>query len=253
MSHKDQFKKNPKIFIHPAYPIFMEGVFRYAKQQEIKIIFNEKVGDAVDLPKLRKKMGLIEISDNVAVLLISKASLPNEIADFGEFKNFLLGFSESYASPIIILQGYPKCLEGKDPKICLAIRGTFMKLFLDEGVGVLPTRSLLDTALCLRSVAKRVQIIDKPPSLARIKPKFPKLIDAQRFFLEGLMVSGPKTAINLSDNFESVFNVIKGIQESEVFFTKTGNPKGVIGPIEDIEGSSIKFVHQNKIMLFDEL
>ena len=54
-----------------------------------------------------------------------------------------------------------------------------MKLFLDEGVGVLPTRSLLDTALCLRSISKRVQIIDKSPSLARIKPKFEKLIDAR--------------------------------------------------------------------------
>lgn len=135
MSQKNQFQKIPQIFIHPDYPIFMEGVFRYVKQQEIKIIFSEKVGDAVDLPNLRKKMGLIEISEEVAVLLITKDSLPNEIVDFGEFKNFILSFSESYESPIIILQGYPKCLDGKDPKIVLAIRGTFMKLFLDEGFG----------------------------------------------------------------------------------------------------------------------
>ncbi len=231
----------------------MEGVFRYVKQQEINIVFSEKVGNAIDLPALRKKMGLIEISEDVAVLLISKNSLPNEIADFGEFKNFILGFSESYESPIIILQGYPKCLDGKDPKIVLAIRGTFMKLFLDEGFGVLPTRSLLDTALCLRSIAKRVQIIDKPPSLARIKPKFSGLIDAQRFFLEGLMLSGPKTAVNLSENFESVWDVISGIKESEIIFTKTGNPKGVVGPIEEVEGSSIEFVRQNRIMLFENL
>ena len=253
MSQKEQFKKIPKIYIHPDYPIFMEGVFRYAKQQEIKTIFSQKVGDAVDLPALRKKMGLIEISEFVAVLLITKDSLPNEIADFGEFKNLIISFSESYESPIIILQGYPKCLDGKDPKIVLAIRGVFMKLFLDEDLGVLPTRSLLDTALCLRSIAKRIQIVDRPPSLARIKPKYETLIDAQHFFLEGLKVSGPKTAINLSDNFESVFDVIKGIKESEIIFTKTGNPKGVIGPIDEIEGSNIEFVRQNKIMLFDEL
>ena len=250
---KNQFKKIPKIYVHPDYPIFMEGVFRYAKQQDIKIVFSEKVGDAIDLPVLRKKMGLIEISDDVAVLLITKNCLPNEIADFGEFKIFILSFSQSYESPIIILQGYPKCLEGMAPKIVLAIRGTFMKLFLDEGYGVLPTRSLLDTALCLRSIAKRVHIVDKPPSLARIKLKFSSPIDSQLFFLEGLMISGPKTAINLSDNFESVWDVIDGIKESEVIFTKTGNPKGVVGPIEDVEGCSIGFVRQNKIMLFEEL
>jgi hypothetical protein len=253
MSQKEQFKKIPKLFIHPDYPIFMEGVFRYAKQQEIRIIFSEKVGDAIDLPKLRKKMGLIEISEFVAVLLITKESLPNKIVDFGEFRNFILSFSESYESPIIILQGYPKCMDGKDLKISLAIRGTFMKLFLDEGVGVLPTRSLLDTALCLRSIAKRVQIVDNPPSLARIKPKFSQLIDAQRFFLEGLMVSGPKTAINLSDSFESVLDVVNGIKESSIILTKTGNSKGVVGPIDDIEGCSIEFVKQNKNMLFDDL
>jgi len=253
VSQKNKFKQIPKIFIHPDYPMFMEGVFRYAKQQEIKIIFSEKVGDAIDLPALRKNMGLIEISEDVAILLITKNSLPDEIADFGQFKNFIISFSQSYESPIIILQGYPKCLEGKDPKIVLAIRGTFMKLFLDEGYGVLPTRSLLDTALCLRSIAKRVQIIDKPPSLARIKPKFPALIDAQRFFLEGLMLSGPKTAVNLSDNFESVWDVINGIKASSVIFTKTGNPKGVVGPIEEVEGCSIEFVRQNKIMLFKNL
>ncbi len=247
------YKKIPKIFIHPDYPIFMEGVIRYAKQQEIKIVFSEKVGDAIDLPALRKKMGLIEISEDVAVLLIMKNSLPNEITDFGEFKNFILSFSQSYESPIIILQGYPKCLDGKDPKTVLAIRGTFMKLFLDEGFGVLPTRSLLDTALCLRSIAKRVQIVDNPPSLARIKPKFSVLLNAQRFFLEGLMLSGPKTAVNLSKNFESVWDVINGIKESSVIYTKTGNPKGVVGPIEEVEGCSIEFVRQNKIMLFDNL
>ena len=252
MNKKEQFKKKPQIFIHPDYPIFMEGVFRYAKQQEIKIIFSEKVGDAIDLPVLRRKMGLIEISEDVAVLLITKDSLPKEIADFGEFKNFILSFSQSYESPIIILQGYPKCLDGKDPKIVLAIRGTFMKLFLDEGYGVLPTRSLLDTALCLRSMAKRVQILDKPPSLARIKPKFSSLIDAQRFFLEGLMVSGPKTAVNLSENFESVWDVINGIKESSIIYTKTGNPKGVVGPIEEIEGCSIEFVRQNRAMVFED-
>ena len=248
-----EFKKIPKIFIHPDYPIFMEGVIRYAKQQEIKVIFGDNVGDVIDLPALRKKLGLVEISEDVAVLIITKDSLPNEIADFGEFKNFILSFSESYQSPIIILQGYPKCLDGKDPKIVLVIRGTFMKLFLDEGYGILPTRSLLDTALCLRSIAKRVQIVDNPPSLARIKPKFSSLIDAQRFFLEGLMLSGPKTAVNLSENFKSVWDVIKGIKESELIFTKTGNPKGVIGPIEDVEGCGIEFVRQNRIMLFDEL
>ena len=250
---KKQFKKVPKIYIHPDYPIFMEGVFRYVKQQEIKIVFSEKVGDAIDLPALRKKMGLIEISEDVAVLLITKNCLPDEIADFGEFKKFIISFSHSYESPIIIMQGYPKCLDGKDPKIVLVIRGTFMKLFLDEGFGVLPTRSLLDTALCLRSISKRVQIVDKPPSLARIKPKFRELSDAQKFFLEGLMVSGPKTAVNLCENFESVWDVIKGIKESEIIFTKTGNPKGVVGPIEEVEGCSIEFVRQNGVMLFELL
>lgn len=67
------------------------------------------------------------------------------------------------------------------------------------------------------------------------------------------MVSGPKTAVNLSEHFKSVWDVINGIKESEIFFTKTGNPKGVVGPIEEVEGCSIEFVRQNKIMLFETL
>jgi len=70
--------------------------------------------------------------------------------------------------------------------------------------------------------------------------------------LEGLMLSGPKTAVNLSESFENVWDVINGIKESSIIFTKTGNPKGVVGPIEEVEGCSIEFVSQNNIMLFEE-
>ena len=47
-----------------------------------------------------------------------------------------------------------------------------------------------------------------------------------------------------------VQRAIKAIKETAITYTKTGNPKGIEGPLSDLSGFGWKFVKKNKPLLF---
>ena len=47
--------------------------------------------------------------------------------------------------------------------------------------------------------------------------------------------------------------MFKAIKHTEITFTKTGNPKGIDGPLKELRGFSWKFVQKNKEILFGKL
>jgi len=137
---------------------------------------------------------IYEISDEVAVLLFSRnigKGDPNRLYELIE--DFFLDYPRGQ----IIYHKYPR------KQIPLALIGLFMKVFLDYGTGIVPTVNTKHTAHVIRSLAKRVQIEDTPPSLSRVKPKFKTIADAQQFLLEGLIDCGPKKVKNLMKHAES--------------------------------------------------
>jgi hypothetical protein len=77
--------------------------------------------------------------------------------------------------------------------------------------GIIPTRNPSETALCIKSIAKREQIEDIPPILSRVKRKSKYLSDYQVFFIEGLLQCGTKKAkilLKVFDNPQEIINAI---------------------------------------------
>ena len=246
-------QKIPILLLQHNYPLFLKSIPIFAKEKKCAIEYDLDVGKEMDFDIGKFKSGIVKISDKLSVLILGPNSIPRKIEEISQLNRPLEEFVESYDLPIIIWQGYPDCLSKTTPEIDLKIHGVIMKLFLNYGKSVIPTRNIRDTVLCLRSLAKRVQIVDNPPSLARIKPKMKTLLDAQKFFIRGLYLMGEKRSKELMVNFSSIDDILRNICESEIIYTRTGNPKGVTGEFAKIKNFNVEFIQKSKEILFRDL
>jgi len=78
------------------------------------------------------------------------------------------------------------------------------------------------------------------------KPKPKSLLDQQRYFLSGLIDVGDKNTLELIKLFRTPINVIAHIIDTQVTFTKGGNPRR---PENAPEGYGASFYHKNQAML----
>ena len=134
----------------------------------------------------------------------------------------------------------------------MKIDDILLSILLKFNIGVMPFLNPRHGAMCIYYLAKRIQIRDEPPTIGRVKPKFKTIYDAQQYFIEGLALSGPKKAKILceSGNFDNPFELIKSVIDSEVLYTKTGNPKGIAEDDKmNIKGFGPQFVLKNKELL----
>ncbi len=76
--------------------------------------------------------------------------------------------------------------------------------------------------------------------------------DRRIYIIEGLVNIGPKKAMLLIEKFRTPYNVVKAIKKTNITFTRTGNPKGIEGPLEGLTGFGWKFVQKNKEMLLSK-
>ncbi len=53
--------------------------------------------------------------------------------------------------------------------------------------------------------------------------------------------------------FKTPYKVLRAIQQTEIEYTRTGNPKGIKGPLKELGGFSWKFVQNNKELLFGKI
>ena len=58
--------------------------------------------------------------------------------------------------------------------------------------------------------------------------------DRRIFIIEGLVDIGPKKAKLLIEKYETPNNVFKAIKKTNITFTRTGNPKGIEGPLKEL-------------------
>jgi len=233
-----QVSPTPTVTINPKPSTTVQRLIHPLQELSCKIEYSEELIPSV-----------VEISENVAFCILSKVELPKNMSDFSSLSPKITAFLDEYDQPFLIVQMTPKAWNKMDSRVSLGLLGLFIRLFLEDNQGVLPTRHMNDTALCIKSLAKRVQISDNPPVLARIKPKAKTLFDAQKTLVQGLMVCGPKKSESLCDIFASPLDIFLGIQQSSIFYTKTGNPKGVDGEFADIEGFSWSFLLENQELL----
>ncbi len=191
----------------------------------------------------------IVISEDVAIERKEGFDFVSSIVDNRLFEQ-CLRLKETYTTPIIILEGLnDKVFENTGMKIA-SIYGALSKVAYKLGIAVIPTRNLDDTAIVIERIAYREQVKGGASVLSRRAPKSMSIEERRTFIVEGFVDIGPKKAKSLIEKYETPYHVFKAIKHTEVTYTRTGNPKGIEGPLKELSGFSWKFVEKNKEMLF---
>ena len=197
-------------------------------------------------------IGDIIISKNVACERKEGFDFVSSIMDNRLFEQ-LLRLKETYANPILILEGLnDEVFENTGMKIS-SIYGALSFVSYKLGISVIPTRNLEDTAIVVERIAYREQVKDDMPLLSRKAPKEMSKKDRRSFIIEGLIDIGPRKAKVLIEKFKTPYNVFKAINKTQVIYTRTGNPKGIKGPLKAIRGFNWKFIQKNKEILFGKI
>ena len=77
--------------------------------------------------------------------------------------------------------------------------------------------------------------------------------DRRVYIIEGLIDIGSKKAKQLIEAFKTPYKVLRAIKQTEILYTKTGNPKGIRGPLANLSGFGWKFVEKNQKILFGDV
>lgn len=194
----------------------------------------------------------IVITEDVAIERKEGFDFVSSIIDNRLFEQ-CLRLKETYTTPILILEGLnDEVFENTGMKIA-SIYGALAKIAYKLGIAIIPTRNLDDTAIVIERIAYREQVKDGATILSRKAPKSMSVEERRTFIVEGFVDIGPKKAKFLIENYETPYKVFKAIKHTEVTYTRTGNPKGIKGPLSDLSGFGWKFVEKNKEMLFGKL
>jgi Fanconi anemia group M protein len=191
----------------------------------------------------------IVITSEVAIERKEGFDFVSSIMDNRLFEQ-LLRLKEAYEYPILILEGLnDKVFENTGMKIS-SIYGALSYISYKLGISVIPTRNLEDTAIVIERIAYREQIKDSMPLLSRKAPKEMSKKERRTFIIEGLLEVGPKKAATLIEKYRYPNQVFKAIKHTEIIYTRTGNPKGIQGELENLTGFGWKFVEKNQKILF---
>ncbi len=196
----------------------------------------EKLDFYVEKRELGKN--IIQIPPNGGVLILKsknldgKSLLSNMDKNIEEFFNLI-------PNGVIIYENFNR-LGVKKRELVQKI--LFNQILNSESTfnGIIPTRNPSETALCIKSIAKREQIEDIPPILSRIKRKSKYLSDFQVFFIEGLLQCGTKKAKALLKVFNTPQEIINAILHDP-------------NKISQIKGFGKKFIGINKKLLQNNL
>lgn len=213
----------------------------------IKIFSNKK--DQFSFETKQLDVADIIITEDVAIERKTGFDFIGSIMDNRLFEQ-LLRLKDTYLTPILILEGLnDEVFENTGMKIN-SIYGALSYISYKLGISVIPTRNISDTAIVIERIATREQIKDPAPIFSRKAPKGLTIEERRSFILEGLYDTGPKKAIQLIKHFKTPFNVLRAIKNSFILYTKTGNPKGIEGPLSKIKGFSHNYLKKNKELIF---
>ena len=218
------------------------------RENKLKALLDKKK-DTITYESKQLDIADVVISDEVAIERKEGSDYVSSIMDNRLFEQ-LLRLKEAYKYPILILEGLnDSVFENTGMKIS-SIYGALSYISYKLGISVIPTRNLEDTAIVIERIAYREQVKDDMPLLSRRAPKEMSKKERRSFIIEGLVNIGPKKAKALIDKFKNPYQVFKAIKRTEILYTKTGNPKGIQGPLADLTGFGWKFVQKNQKLLF---
>ncbi|MHA1522575.1 MAG: hypothetical protein ACTSRK_20595, partial [Promethearchaeota archaeon] len=152
------------------------------------------------------KISIIEVGKDYALGIIHAHHLPK---DFESFQQGIYDILDNYTFAVFLVQCFPQIPEDHP------LHTFMLTSSVEDGCSWIPTRSASDSALCVRSLAKRIQIADKPPSMGRIKPKWKTLDKAQKELMAGLALTGTKKAKILMEHFDSPWDLFSHLQQGD--------------------------------------
>lgn len=189
------------------------------------------------------------ISDQVACERKTGTDLITSIMDNRLFEQ-IERLIDTYEQPILLLENFSSAFERTEwKKRKKHVYGALTYIFLRKQVPVIPTSMMSETAIALNRIASWVQEDHDDPILSRKSPKTRSLSDNQLYFLQGLHNTGQKKGKILLDTFETPIQVMNAILDSKVIYTRTGNPKGIEGAFEQLEGFGPKYLLKNQKLL----
>ena len=190
------------------------------------------------------------LSDTVACERKTGTDLISSIMDNRLFEQ-MDRLIETYDQPVLILEDFPSAFERVEwKKRKKHVFGALTYIFLRRAVPVVPTSGTSETAILLNRIASWSQEEKNDPLIARKSPKKRTLKDDQLYFLQGLYNTGQKKGEILMDAFNNnPKEIIDSILNTKVLYTKTGKPKGLEGPMSEIEGFGPKYVLKNQNIL----
>ena len=155
---------------------------------------------------------------------------------------------ETYEQPVLIVEDLPSAFERLEwKKRKKHVFGALTYIFLRRQMPIVPTWNKSETAILLNRIASWTQEEKTDPLIARKSPKRRTLRDDQLYFIQGLYNTGQKKGEILLNAFNNnPKEVIDSILQTEVLYTKTGNPKGLKGPMSNLEGFGPKYVLKNQ-------
>ena len=221
------------------------------KREHKLIALLDKKKDTITYETEQLDIADIIISDEVAIERKEGFDFVSSIMDNRLFEQ-LLRLKDTYPTPIIILEGLNDNVFNKVGMKISSIYGALAFVSYKLGVSVIPTRNLEDTAIVIERIAYREQVKNDMPLLSRKAPKGMTIEDRRIYIIEGLVDIGPKKAKLLIEKFKTPSSVVKAIKNTNITFTRTGNPKGIEGPLKELKGFSWKFVQKNQEILFSK-
>ena len=194
----------------------------------------------------------IVITKDVAIERKEGSDYVSSISD-GRLFEQLVRLKDAYPIPILIIEGLNDKVMNNTGMSITSIYGALAFVSYKLGISVIPTRHISDTAITIERIAYREQVKDDMPIFSRRAPKSLSKEEKRVFIIEGLLDTGPKKAQLLIEKFKTPYQVFKAVRDTEITFTKSGNPKGIRGPLEELSGFGWKFIQKNKTLLFGKL
>jgi len=221
------------------------------REHKLRAIFDKK-SDTIACESKRLDVADIIVSSEVAIERKEGSDFIASIMDNRLFEQ-LLRLKDAYPVAIFILEGLNDRVFNYTNMKISSIYGALSFISYKLGISVIPTRNIADTAIVIERIAHREQVKNDMPVLSRNAPKSMNDNERRIYIIEGLLDTGPKKAKILIDIFKTPHQVLKAIKHTEITYTRTGNPKGIKGPLEDVSGFGWKFIQKNKELLFDTM
>jgi len=222
-----------------------------ARERQLIEFFNQKTEKLVEISVQQLDVGDVVISTVCAVERKEGFDYVASLIDNRLFEQ-LLRLKEAYECPILIVEGLNQFVFDNVNVKLTSIYGALAKIIYKLQITVVYTANLEHTALFIERLAKQIYSESSEESLVvRSAPKKLNPEERRAYVVEGLIECGPKRAKLLIDRFKTPFEVFMAVKNTKIMYTRTGKPKGISGPLEEVAGFGYKFVEKNQDILFN--